>query len=332
MWKKLLLSIHISCKVSLKRPQWSWQRELSSEGAVPGLPLVPGTGDAPVYGSVSVVQQQGRFFESKSCAKQVLCDPYKVLLRSRRCHQTLHFEGDKWHFREGGRFCTQSLGDDKGTQTPVLVHDHRAPLPLQTCASLWHTKYRCVKNVVKGINHVNKYRLNVLPDTFFPNFKFCQTAWLTMRKTLPSVSCYYVNLLICLSAWAPLEKSWKSWITICCSMNAMDSAFALSMHEGQWTMGTCRWDLTHRVWTCPSFSIFCHDALSRKVMGREGETRFQLPASPLCGRIADRINQIRYLWLNGWLSEGLNKWQNAPHIKTRANWIYSPLLLMQRAL
>ena len=125
-----------------------------------------------------------------------------------------------------------------------------------------------------------------MPDSL-PSFKLGN--FLIDRKILLFVSRWYVNLLSCLSA---LGHPWKSWITHHLLFDErVESAFCLIKREGQWTEGTCRWNLPSWARACPSFSVFRHEAVCRKVIEWDGETQLQLPTS-LCGRVTGRIKCI----------------------------------------
>lgn len=149
----------------------------------------------------------------------------------------------------------------------------------------------------------------------FPDFKFCQTAGLTVRKTLPSVSSCCVHLLICSSAWAIPANS---WITICFffSWTQWSQHFALSVHEGQWARGMCRWNLIDQGWTCSSFSVFHHGAVSRKVTG--GRSGGSAPAANLSFvRKSHRQNQS---CLKDQFSEGLKS--DKTHFTLQLEWTW----------
>lgn len=152
------------------------------------------------------------------------------MLTSRRWHHTLHFKGGKQGLREGGDFpsAAQLIHYGKGIQSLVLVCNQGVPLPPKHVLlssiqnrDLW--KKIGIMNVLKDIHYVNSVMsCHILS---FPNFKFCQTSWLTIRKTLPCVFWCCVSLLICLSAWAIPEKAKSP--TICCLLNTVESAFCL---------------------------------------------------------------------------------------------------------
>lgn len=126
----------------------------------------------------------------------------------------------------------------------------------------------------------------------FPNFKFCQTAWLTMRKTLPFLSFYCVNLLICLSAWASPAKS---WITICCFMNTVESAFCFISAWRPMTRGMWRWNLIDRGWTRSSFSVFLHGAVCFQEGHASEKGRLSSCCQPLLYAEESYTESIRYI-------------------------------------
>lgn len=74
----------------------------------------------------------------------------------------------------------------------------------------------------------------------------CQSAYLSVSLGHP---CKKLN-------HPPSVVSWTQW----------SQHFALPVHKGQQTKGTCRWSLTTSAWACPSFSIFCHGTVSRKAV------------------------------------------------------------------
>ena len=149
----------------------------------------------------------------------------------------------------------------------------------------------------KGYVLCKRIVYNVMPHSLFSPFKFCQTSLLTMKKPCP-LFFFFAVLSICLSVCQlgpslkklnrqPSVVSWTQW----------SQHFILSVNEGKWTKGTCRCNLTSWARTCPSFSIFCHNAVSEKVIVWEGESQLQLPTSSSWGRVTDSQSDT-LSWLN----------------------------------